>query len=96
MSVTFNEVKSLGEVFLSYIREYENEWRLEEEIDTKEKADNYNSAMQRISKGINLSKDKFEIESRLQLVWHAERQANALEEIAVCLNKLLDIAGRRL
>ena len=95
MSVTFNEVKSLGEVFLSYLREYENTWMPSEEIDTKEKSADYNEKMEKLSKEINVVKDRFEAEYRIQSIYNLDRQADSLEFIAVTLDKLLDVVGRR-
>ena len=60
MSIAFQSIKSLGDVLLSHLREYENTWVPADEIDTKEKSSEFNEKMEKISKEINVTRDKFE------------------------------------
>ena len=90
MSIAFQSIKSLGDVLLSHLREYENIWVPSEEIDTKEKSADYNEKMEKLSKEINVVKDRFEAEYRIQSIYNLDRQADSLESIAASLKILVE------
>lgn len=88
MSVTFNKVKAMIDVFISYIDEYQNTWKPSEEIKTREEGEQYDRQMTKITNNINSFRDRLRCELELQNIWLQERQAEALESIAASLKML--------
>lgn len=90
MSASFNATKACAEVFLSHLTEFENTWKPSSELDSRDKSEEYNTSMEKISKEVNTARDRFETEYRLLMVWQSERQTEAAEKIANTLEAILD------
>jgi hypothetical protein len=89
MSIIYEQFKVYGDTYIKHLTKYEHEWKPNEEIDSREKGEEYNRKMELLSKEINCSRDRLETEYRLHSIYHLERQSEALDSIAESLKALL-------
>ncbi len=84
----WNRVKDLVEVYLSYEREMNKNWKPSVEIDSRDKQEDYSKTMEELNWKKEFAFKEFMAEKDLFNAYHYSKQIELLERITVALEKI--------